>query len=148
MLKKGFLALAAILAIACLLPSFVNAEFIWAMKNPVAQKYLGMFLDHTYACVGNTNNCYAGAGSITGGNPVDGGYGDGKMAKCYALQCWFIYGSNGVCHQHTNRVLHAAGKTLNSCVRGYAASTLKYGICGDTGISFGTWSSCQKGCEK
>lgn len=146
MWKKSFLAFTVIFAIVCMQSNFTSAEYIWAMKVPVNQKYLGVFLDHTYACVGKSNNCYACSGSsITGGDPVDGGYGDGKKAKCCA-QCFYVYGNNGVCHQHTNRILYAAGKTLNSCVRGYSTSTLKFGIYGDVGFSSGRWSSCKQGC--
>ncbi|MFA5248184.1 MAG: hypothetical protein WC415_02990 [Patescibacteria group bacterium] len=115
----------------------INASasvYIWAMKKPVAFAPFS-WLDHTYVCVGNSNNCYTCPPTYTktGGNPAVGGYGDGDDAVCYAY-CTLSYGVNGVCHQHSNRVLYPAGQTLAYCgVTGY---TFSVGMWGTYGTNF------------
>jgi hypothetical protein len=93
-------------------------------------------VDHTYACVSGggvlTNGCYAvqasGSASTTvGGSSVTSGNGSGADAACYSKCSIGTYGITGVCHQHTNRVLFPAGRTLGSSVRGYGLSLAMFG---------------------
>ena len=132
-MKRSFLLL--FIGVVLFFSINVQAEYIWSMVKPVAVEPFS-FLDHTYACIGNSNTCFtcpAGA-SKTGGDPVIGGYGDVDQATCYAY-CPLLYGVNGVCHQHTNRVLNAIGETLISeCVSGYSYSVALWGIWGNNFI--------------
>ncbi|MFA5248192.1 MAG: hypothetical protein WC415_03030 [Patescibacteria group bacterium] len=59
---------------------------------------------------------------------------------------YMAYGSNGVCHQHTNRVLYLTGITLPYWIRGYAASKIPYGLYGDCGQAAGRFSTCLATC--
>lgn len=140
-MKKMFITALLFLGIFAFLNSNVYADYIWSMKKPVAW-YPFSWLDHTYACVGSSNNCYTcpAQASKTGGNPVSGGYGDADDAVCYAY-CTLTYGFHGVCHQHTNRVLYAGGETLSVAVTGYSYSSFRWGLCGTN------WSSCQSQCD-
>ncbi|MFH1232458.1 MAG: hypothetical protein V1651_01165 [Patescibacteria group bacterium] len=54
------------------------------------------------------------------------------------------YARNGVCHQHTNRVLYQSGQSLPISVRGYSASRWQYGITGDVGPEYGRFYTCRQ----
>ena len=93
------------------------------------------WLDHTYACVYGSVGCYTfpSGSAVTGGSVVTSGYATNSQinqAVCYATFCSMTYGVNGVCHQHTNRVLYPASRELSTNVRGYATSRWIYGTKG------------------
>src|SRR4030043_411143 len=64
-----------------------------------------------------------------------------EYVRAYSIQAFsFVYAKNGVCHQHTNRVLYQSGQTLPISVRGYSSSRWQYGITGDVGPEYGRFS--------
>ena len=141
-MKKRLFVVFVILSFLLLVCSNSFASNIWAMKKPVAAAPFS-WLDHTYACVDSSSNCYtcpAGA-SKTGGSWVNGGTGNGSEAVCYAY-CTLNYGADGVCHQHTNRVLFPTLKTLTTVVVGYSYSVSIWGLYG-----VNTWASCIVNCD-
>lgn len=147
--KKWYLSFifTTVLIIGLIVPAYAGTTtYIWAQKNPIASDYF-KWLDHTYACVGSYNNCYTSpaSASTSGGTPVDGSYGIKEYSECYAF-CELSYSNNGVCHQHSNRVLFGTGRTLNNGVRGYSTSKWYWGIYGNDDIGgaykTGTFTWC------
>ncbi len=116
---------------------------IWANKTPA---WGSSSADHTYVCIANPAQCVAIKGATSGGNFVLDGYGDEAKAKCYA-SCYMQYGTNGVCHQHSNRVLFPTGKNLPVSVKGYVESWYRYGAYGTKrGPYNGRFQACVSKC--
>ena len=132
------IAALAITVVALFAAANVNAggSHIWASKMPVRNV---PFLDHTYACISGYG-CYTTPNSRTSGGQIlndTHGYANGYQAKQYA-NCTFYYAlprfwGNGVCHQHTNRVMFRTGKTLPMSVKWYRTSKDLWGITGNFG---------------
>lgn len=147
MLKKFFLTFITFF-IACCLPNFVHAEWIEASKVPAF--YDNSSVDHTYACI--DRDCYAIGNSRTyGGTSVvqeNVSHRQAIFSECYAWHSNInmVYGRNGVCHQHTNRILYQTGETLPNSVRGYSRSRWLYGITGDYGPVEGRFYTCRQQC--
>jgi len=118
-------------------------DLIFAEKKPV---WGFAPADHTYACIGSYSNCVSTNNNTSGGSFVVSGWGNTAKAQCYA-SCYMKYASNGVCHQHTNRVLYPTGKTLPVSVRGYVESWYRYGAYGNKrGPYNGKFSFCMSRC--
>lgn len=104
--------------------------------------------DHTYTCV--WGNCYAiGGSSTSGGWYATRGYASNENinnAIC-ADGCVLYYAQNGVCHQHSNRMLYYAGTTIPSYIRYYSISKALYGVYGDYGPANGRFDVCRYTCE-
>ncbi len=147
MLKKFFLASVAIFFIVCL-SNYVHAEWIEASKRPGF--YPNSSVDHTYACI--DRDCYAINNSTNyGGTAVvqeNVSHRQAIFSKCYVelSNINMVYGKNGVCHQHTNRVLYQTGKSLPNSVRGYSSSRWLYGVTGDYGPVVGRCYTCRDKC--
>lgn len=141
MWKKSFLAFTVIFTTILLQANFSHGEWIEAHSRPAVSK--NSPVDHTYACV--DRDCYSVNGGTTyGGVAVIQEYVTKRKAalsRCYS-GCYFVYAKNGVCHQHTNRILYQTGKTIPLSVRGYSASRWTYGITGDVGTTEGRFSAC------
>ncbi len=110
-------------------------------------------LDHTYTCI-DGDDAYAptqctstGTSTKSGGDFVTAGDGNSRKARCYSA-CKMNYGRNGVCHQHTNRVLYTTRKILPLSVKGYRASRSYYGAWGTKrGPRNGRFYACFKKCR-
>lgn len=127
--------------------SFVYSDTITAYKKDAIIKFYGNPADHTYACV--NKNCYAiGNSTKSGGEFIAGGYVSRQDAihSICASGCYIEYMRNGVCHQHTNRMLYYARRTISTSVQGYSLSRYLYGTYGDTGSIYGTFRNCRKTC--
>jgi len=106
------------------------------------------WIQHTYSCVSNLGvvTCYAfpSGSTKTGGTIAVTSVNEsvGVMrAKCYA-GCSMSYGVNGVCHQHTNRVIYPSNNhpEIPTSVTGYSASRWLFGARGTN------WSQCVSKC--
>ena len=144
---KSIFFVLSILIASMFIVSQARAETIWAFELPVWSTPFE-WLDHTYACVGSYNNCFtcpANAGK-SGGDLAELGNGNSCLAECFAF-CRLDYGSNGVCHQHTNRVLFPTGKTLPSSVKGYNLSVSFWGTHGTSEPAEGQFYVCYAICS-
>ena len=122
--------------------SHAGSTHIWASKNGAFVPW-NPFADHTYACISGYG-CYStGTSSTSGGTILSDthGYADGYQARQYA-NCTLHYANNGVCHQHSNRVMYRTGKTLPLSVKGYRTSKNRFGITGDVGALNGQFRRC------
>lgn len=136
-----------VITILMTLASTSQAGTVIAYKRDAFFRFYGNPADHTYACV--DGRCYAvGNSSRSGGKYVNGRYVNRQSAisaSC-AGNCYMIYGVNGVCHQHTNRMLYYARTTLNPSVQGYRLTRWVYGTYGDYGGGKGTFRQCLSRC--
>lgn len=123
-----------ILNVITIMPSSSSAydNYVRAYSRPVDHWLLGHWLDHTYACV--LGNCYA-----TNNSGTSGGYystrGLNTESEINVVICVanldLEYGDEGVCHQHTNRMLYYGGTTLASAgINGYSYSVAAFGTYG------------------
>ena len=92
------------------------------------------WLDHTYACVDTASDCltFPSGSATTGGSVVTSGYATSSQVQnslCYASGS-MVYLVEGVCHQHTNRMLYPINKELDTTVSGYSTSRWLYGTYG------------------
>jgi hypothetical protein len=130
----------------------VDAEYITGYYKDAF--FQGSSFDHTYACV-SPIGCY----SIVGPNgyPSTTYGGAAATATIYVshqnaifVACagngYMYYGLNGVCHQHTNRILYYANTSLPYWIRGYSASKVLYGTYGECGPTNGRFSTCLTTC--
>lgn len=143
MFSKKLFAVFSVILLCCTVfsPGVARAD-INAYKTPVD---IANWVDHTYGCLSGSTNCYPwpswSAGS--GGTYVTGGYSTPEQvntAACYTFCNMGTYGVDAVCHQHTNRVLYAIGKELDTSVRGYSASKAIWGAKG------WSWYACYNYC--
>ena len=92
-------------------------------------------LHHTFACPENNTVCYSfpvGSNNTTG-SYFNGGYASRSVGACHA-QCAMDYNDNGVCHQHTNRVLWETGNLIEDNgvrIAGYDLSSYIFGVTGN-----------------
>ena len=93
--------------------------------------------DHTYVECANGGRGWACFGGKTGGHVIRSGTGSTVRADAIAtpneqagLACYLI---NGVCHQAANRILLAAGITVEGA-RGYGVSHAMFGVYGRVGV--------------
>ncbi|MBU1046445.1 hypothetical protein KKH36_01535 [Patescibacteria group bacterium] len=113
--------------------SFLQADVIAAYDTNVAVPGLS-WLDHTYVCVDNSSNCrsFPSGSATTGGSVVTSGSATDSQvlnSLCYAAGS-MTYLVQGVCHQHSNRMLYPINKELDSSVNGYSTSRWLYGTYG------------------
>lgn len=142
----------SILAIIGFIAISVNADYVTAYRKDAF--YQGSILDHTYACISSTG-CYAIVGlngypsTNYGGVPamttIYFSHQNAIFATCVANN-YMQYGTNGACHQHTNRILYYAGASLPYGLRGYSASKILYGIYGECGPVAGRFSTAIATC--
>jgi len=97
--------------------------------------------DHTYVKCGTGGKAWSCWGGKTGGTELRRGAGSTKRADAIAepneragITCYLI---NGVCHQAANRILLAAGMTVQGA-RGYDVSEALFGPYGRPRGPFGT----------
>lgn len=136
---KDFIVLGIIMLFLCGIQNKANATVVWGANTNVNFPFLGYFLDHTYTCVGNYDNCY----TFPIGSSTSGGYVNvvGQATTSEASQAEYVgencaetmeYGEDGVCHQHSNRVLDEANHLIldGSTIDGYSISVYFFGVYG------------------
>jgi hypothetical protein len=128
----------------------VKASTIYGANTNLwgAPIYAIPWIQHTYACTSSAGviKCFTFPSSATktGGGLLVTGTTESLgiiRAQCYA-KCSMTYGVNGVCHQHTNRVLYPSNyhPTLPTSVTGYSTSRWLFGARGTN------WSQCLSQC--
>lgn len=152
MLKKLAVSLVAFL----MFPIVSQAEVVMAYRSYVNTWVPGISsLEHTFACVNNTNNCYSFplGTNKSNGSLAESGWAQRVTGQCHAscaIAMTYPSGSsegNGVCHQHTNRVLFEAYKVLPSSVNGYWSSKSFWGVTGNKkGPTIGRFQACWQSC--
>ena len=124
-------------------------------------------LQHTYICIDGNSECYAIAGygisqgMIEGGTEIEGTYATlSEEEHCkawyytnndtYNVCSMFLYGIQGVCHQHINRGLYASGKEITSILEAQnkigSSAKLSYAFWGVFGVDVGiySWDLCKE----
>lgn len=125
-----------------LIPTQAMADQVTAYKTPAFIN--NSPADHTY--VRTQNACYAVIASgvqsaCSGGRYVVGSsVRDAGPLSCYH-RCRFRYLRDGVCHQHSNRMMSHTGMTLNTSVRLYRFTVDLFGVYGRN------WRQCQNTCN-
>lgn len=100
--------------------------------------------DHTYVTVWGKGYAVANS-STTGGLYVTRAASTTQNINrsIKASGCRLDYMKNGVCHQHSNRLLYYAGTVLPPTVRWYNVSKSLFGVYGDSGPVAGRFSTCK-----
>ena len=110
---------------------------VYAYQTPVSGFwFLGTFADHTYACITGAD-CYTfplgttkTGGTFDVGGTISSNFVQRAIDHAECCASTMVYWSDGVCHQHTNRVLTYAGKELTYNVDGYSLTRWYYGPTG------------------
>ena len=117
---------------ACILTASTASSYVMSYYvRPAGFVFYGNPADHTYACV--NGNCYSiNNTSKSGGNNAGNYYLNYQavVRSICAQGCYMQYAVDGVCHQHTNRMLYYVNQQISIGVGGYSLTRAMYGICG------------------